>query len=77
MIILNNESTFFPDNWSKEKIKNEIAEAYGNIKRTEDIIDRKTGIKRWKKHEWVSKSWQKYEIIEDLNWNIETVYGKF
>jgi hypothetical protein len=28
-MMINKESTFFPDDWSKEKIKKEIGEAYG------------------------------------------------
>lgn len=50
-------STFFPDHWSKEKVKQEIAEAYRNIEKTEDIVERSTGRKKWKKHIWISSSW--------------------
>ncbi len=64
-------STFFPDNWSKDKIKNEIAEAY-SVK----IYERDSNT--WGKvYRWTSESWQKYEIVEDIDETIESTYWIF
>ena len=66
-------STFFPDNWSKEKIKTEIWEAYGNIKEVSVIKNWKTEILyRWKTSDWTS-----IQFYKDLNWNIESAFPNF
>ncbi len=61
----------FPDDWSKDKIKNEIAEAYS--KKT-SVVD----LGEWRKRiKWTSDSWQIYEIIELWNGTIDTFYWIF
>ena len=58
------ESTFFPDNWSKEKIKKEIGEAYGNM----DKIKTDDNLWTWYTSEWI-KIWFR---IDD--WIISSAY---
>ncbi len=55
-------STFFPDNWSKEKIKREIAEAYGNMKFEEENL--------WK---WTMSNWIEIWFRID-DWIISSAY---
>lgn len=65
------DSTFFPDNWSQEKIRDEVASAYA-VK-----IYKWPSRDGWKIYEGISTSWQRYEIITDINDNVTTAYGKF
>lgn len=65
------KSTFFPDSWSEEKIKKEIAEAYGNMK-TITITEN-----------WASKTYYWWKMSDgvtniefqiDVDWSIKSAY---
>ena len=64
-------STFFPNNWSEEKIKQEIAEAY--VKK----VYQWPAQNWWSIYHWNSLSGQKYEIIEWTDGSITTAYWIF
>ena len=67
------ESTFFPDNWSKEKIKKEIGEAYGNMKEVTKIVDWKT--KKWQI--WYLKDGTPIEFKINTDGSISSAYANF
>jgi hypothetical protein len=62
-------STFFPDSWSKEKIKDEIAEAYTNMK----------WWYLWNRlvYRWYTSWWQPLEFTFNDDWSISSVYWNF
>ena len=63
----------FPDSWSKEKIKKEIGEAYGNI-------IPKTVTRNWRTeilYRWKTSDGTSIQFYKDANWNIESAFPNF
>jgi len=66
-------STFFPDDRGEEKIKEEISEAYANMKIETVIKDGVTKIYYW----WKMSDWNYIEFQLGIDWNIKSTYPNF
>jgi hypothetical protein len=66
----NEPSTFFPDNWSEEKILDKISEAFDNMQNL-GIVNGRTI------YGWKTKEWYTLQFFFDDDWNISAVYPNF
>lgn len=72
------ESTFFPDDWNKEKIKNEIGEAYANMEFVKkNVPDWKWWTKDISWYIWKLQDWTPIEFKNNADWSISSAYPNF